>query len=304
MIVFTEALWYAWYTALIFKGEGTFIQIANAIIVNHQGHDNLRVIFAVKSAASDVATTSKDVRRSNGSNGWTRSKTSGKTHYGLGIGIDTSRNWCRYVYRIWEEVRRTDTGTVVVVDRTLCGSLLTRARARLRKGKQERPRGKDMAEEKKVGYKPNLLPPGNHQHLQMIDTAFGSEAFVQHSDSIPLDPFKAEFWREICALNSRTRNHLGEWVGSPEVEAWNARNTQVYSNALNAHPDGTRIRFFPTMEEFLAVYNAPDSTCRTYQKTANKRRKASLPKDHRQADQEQSCAWASLGGSSSSYGAK
>ncbi|KAJ7781444.1 hypothetical protein B0H16DRAFT_1447886 [Mycena metata] len=115
-----------------------------------------------------------------------------------------------------------------------------------------------------------------------------------------------EFWRCISNLTTRTRNHLGQWVGSPEVEAWNRQNTQGSATSRNPKQcvieldqascrscrdakmacdrklqflfESTREEYFYTMEEFVTVFNAKKtSRCRSFQKTANKRRKASLP---------------------------
>ncbi|KAJ6544015.1 hypothetical protein B0H19DRAFT_1169338, partial [Mycena capillaripes] len=117
------------------------------------------------------------------------------------------------------------------------------------------------------------------------------------------------FWRKISSLTTRTRNHEGQWIGSPEVMAWNALNMQTCdkccaSRTLKAciieqdQPsclpcrnakmacdrktkflfDTTCNDFFPTMEIFMSVFKARDQQqCRSYLKTANKQRKANLP---------------------------
>ncbi|KAJ7778251.1 hypothetical protein B0H16DRAFT_1502741 [Mycena metata] len=108
-----------------------------------------------------------------------------------------------------------------------------------------------------------------------------------------------EFWRRIYGLTTRARNHEGQWVGSPEVEAWNRKNRVVHNNiqkcvkcSSSRNPkqciieldqascracreakmacdrklqflfDSTRDQYFDTMEEFLTVFNEKDDRCR------------------------------------------
>ncbi|KAJ7702342.1 hypothetical protein B0H17DRAFT_141755 [Mycena rosella] len=118
------------------------------------------------------------------------------------------------------------------------------------------------------------------------------------------------FWRKISYLTTRTRTRDGRWVGSQEVKAWNSRNTltcdkcaasrnlkQCYlaeDDQPSCRPcrdgktacdrkfkflfDSTCEDFFPSFDMFISVYNARDKKLvRTFQKTANKRRRSQIP---------------------------
>ncbi|KAJ6460427.1 hypothetical protein DFH09DRAFT_1230191 [Mycena vulgaris] len=117
------------------------------------------------------------------------------------------------------------------------------------------------------------------------------------------------FWRKISYLTTRTRTHDGRWIGSQEVKIWNAQNMETCDKCASSRNgrrcgieedqpscrpcrngktacdrkikflfDSTCNEFFPTMELFVYVYNARDQKqCRTFQKTANKKRRAALP---------------------------
>ncbi|KAJ7938191.1 hypothetical protein B0H13DRAFT_1135694 [Mycena leptocephala] len=125
----------------------------------------------------------------------------------------------------------------------------------------------------------------------------------------PSEETVAAFWRTIAYLTTRTRSIDGRWIGSPEVKSWNLQNTQtcdkcacrrtlkhciVDEGQASCRPcresktacdrklkflfDCTREEFFPTFEAFMEVFNAKNQDqCRTFQKSANKRRKTAVP---------------------------
>jgi hypothetical protein len=63
----------------------------------------------------------------------------------------------------------------------------------------------------------------------------GQRGVDDHASSLstpivePFDETVERFWRQITYLMSRTRDHLGTWVASPEVKTWNVLDTQVLS---------------------------------------------------------------------------
>ncbi|KAJ7045243.1 hypothetical protein C8F04DRAFT_1174207 [Mycena alexandri] len=157
----------------------------------------------------------------------------------------------------------------------------------------------------------SILIPFACEHHQIVNSPPFSTSMSSctATPDMQLNPVLAAFWRRISELTTRTRNHSGHWVGSPEVKAWNSANRRkcdkccvsrslreclVEEDQASCKPcraahtacdrklqflfESTREEFFPTMEKFLVVFKARDSELsRSYQKTANKRRKASLP---------------------------
>ncbi|KAF7369786.1 hypothetical protein MVEN_00310800 [Mycena venus] len=125
----------------------------------------------------------------------------------------------------------------------------------------------------------------------------------------PTEETVISFWRKISYLTTRTRTKKGDWLGSPEVKKWNLQNMHscdkcsssrilkhcvLDDDQASCRPcrdakmacdrkvkflfESTREDFFPTMDLFLYVYNGEQPTkCRSFQKTANKKRKADLP---------------------------
>ncbi|KAK7044577.1 hypothetical protein R3P38DRAFT_2879574 [Favolaschia claudopus] len=119
------------------------------------------------------------------------------------------------------------------------------------------------------------------------------------------------FWRRVAYLTTRTKCTDGRWIGSYEVRQWNKSNPESCSKCaygrsvkkcdfeddqVSCQPCRlaktscdrktkflfalTRRDFFPTMDAFLRVYNAqPPARCRSFQKSANKSLKKSLPYD-------------------------
>ncbi|KAJ7759335.1 hypothetical protein DFH07DRAFT_817253 [Mycena maculata] len=119
----------------------------------------------------------------------------------------------------------------------------------------------------------------------------------------------ASFWRKIAYLTTRTRTAEGRWVGSREVKVWNSRNMRTCERCAKGRTlkqclidedqpscrpcreakiacdrkqqflyDSTCDEFFADIALFMEVFNNRNQQqVRTYQKTANKRRKASLP---------------------------
>ncbi|KAK6972179.1 hypothetical protein R3P38DRAFT_3240422 [Favolaschia claudopus] len=132
-----------------------------------------------------------------------------------------------------------------------------------------------------------------------------------HTDAYPPESTVAAFWRRVAYLTTRTRCSDGSWVGTYEVRQWNRNNTESCSKCskgrsrkkcdfaadqVSCRPcrlaktscdrktkflfAATRRDFFPTMEEFLQVYNSqPPAKSRSFQKTANKGLKKTLPVD-------------------------
>ncbi|KAJ6455509.1 hypothetical protein C8R47DRAFT_1082733 [Mycena vitilis] len=117
------------------------------------------------------------------------------------------------------------------------------------------------------------------------------------------------FWRKVAFLTARTKNRQGQWIGCPEVKVWNSSNMQkcdkcnasrklkdciIDDDQPSCRPcrtakiacdrkikylfDNTCNEFFPTMDEFMFVFKTRDQQlCRSYQKAASRKRKASLP---------------------------
>ncbi|KAJ7271549.1 hypothetical protein C8J57DRAFT_1226134 [Mycena rebaudengoi] len=119
------------------------------------------------------------------------------------------------------------------------------------------------------------------------------------------------FWRRVADLTTRTRAKGGKWVGSEEVFQWNAKNMMACDKCtFRRNPkqctleddqasclpcrqskmscdrkmrflfDSTRQDFFSSYDLFLQVVDAKDQKqCRTFKKTANKRRQADKVKE-------------------------
>ncbi|KAK7000762.1 hypothetical protein R3P38DRAFT_2560389 [Favolaschia claudopus] len=117
------------------------------------------------------------------------------------------------------------------------------------------------------------------------------------------------FWCRVSELTTRTRNDEGAWVGSPEARQWNERNKEscsrcqrgrnwracfVENDQLTCLPcrkskmacdrktrfifEYTKDEFFPTMDEFKAVYGKKEHTdCRVYRKWASRKLRESVP---------------------------
>ncbi|KAJ7720820.1 hypothetical protein B0H16DRAFT_1603985, partial [Mycena metata] len=126
--------------------------------------------------------------------------------------------------------------------------------------------------------------------------------------AFPDDQTVASFSKRISELTTRTRIPGRGWVGSPEVAVWNARNPGPCDRCISSRTsaactvsedqpgcvqcrkaktacdrkirflfESTRDEFFPTRGQFLQIYNMRDrSRCRTFNKTANKRRRADI----------------------------
>ncbi|KAJ7740541.1 hypothetical protein B0H16DRAFT_1464779 [Mycena metata] len=99
----------------------------------------------------------------------------------------------------------------------------------------------------------------------------------------PDDRTIASFSKRLSELTTRTRLPGRGWVGSPEVALWNSRNTgcrkakTACDRKIRFLFESTREDFFPTRAQFLQFYNMRDrSRCRTFNKTANKRRRADI----------------------------
>ncbi|KAJ7489045.1 hypothetical protein FB451DRAFT_1223605 [Mycena latifolia] len=117
------------------------------------------------------------------------------------------------------------------------------------------------------------------------------------------------FWRKISYLSTRTRTSAGRWEACQEIKVWNARNMESCDKCTRSRRvkhcvieedqpsclpcrdgktacprrmqflfESTSDDFFPTMNLFMQVFKDKDQAqYRTFGKTANKRRKKSLP---------------------------
>ncbi|KAJ7284164.1 hypothetical protein C8J57DRAFT_1710412 [Mycena rebaudengoi] len=142
-----------------------------------------------------------------------------------------------------------------------------------------------------------------------MDTETPPEQQLSHPPQYPAEETVIAFWRTVAELTTRTRAKDGHWVGSKEVAEWNARNTiacdkchvsrdnrecVVEDDQPSCRPcrnakmscdrklkflfESTREKFFPSMDLFLEVHNRKNGKqCRSFKKTANKRRNAALP---------------------------
>ncbi|KAJ7034421.1 hypothetical protein C8F04DRAFT_1183235 [Mycena alexandri] len=122
------------------------------------------------------------------------------------------------------------------------------------------------------------------------------------------------FWRKVAYLTTRTRDREGRWVGSQEVLLWNAQHLEDCERCKGGRKwkvcvvdtdqvgcrtcrkarvacdrkarflyDLTKDDFFPTLDVFLSVYNAPDKRQRrACRKSANKRLRQEHISQHQQ----------------------
>ncbi|KAK7018850.1 hypothetical protein R3P38DRAFT_2538758 [Favolaschia claudopus] len=137
-------------------------------------------------------------------------------------------------------------------------------------------------------------PPNPDTLLQPVDD---SQTFLE------------AFWCRVSQLTTRTRNDVGEWVGSKESREWNTFNTEVCSRCqrgrtwkacvleddqLTCLPcrdskmgcdrktkfifEYTKNNFFPTMDEFMSVYAKKEQAdCKIYRKWASRKLRESIP---------------------------
>ncbi|KAJ7270203.1 hypothetical protein C8J57DRAFT_305614 [Mycena rebaudengoi] len=140
-------------------------------------------------------------------------------------------------------------------------------------------------------------------------TSGRSDCVESNTVYYPTKEITTAFWRRVAELTTRTRAKGGRWVGSEEVMKWNAVNMLACDKCtfsrhnkqciLEDHQpsclpcrqskmlcdrkmrfifDSTREEFFASYDLFLRVFEAKDQKqCRSFKKTANKRRQAALP---------------------------
>ncbi|KAK7039577.1 hypothetical protein R3P38DRAFT_2900498 [Favolaschia claudopus] len=152
---------------------------------------------------------------------------------------------------------------------------------------------------------PDIATPPQHTRSQATTT--------NRPENTPPESTVVAFWRRVAYLTTRTKCTDGRWISSYEVRQWNKSNPESCSKCaygrsvtgkkcefeddqVSCQPCRlaktscdrktkflfalTRREFFPTMDAFLRVYNAqPPARCRSFQKSANKSLKKSLPYD-------------------------